>query len=199
MLLGVVILRERLSRGQALAVAIAALGVLNLALRADGIPWVALSLAFTFGFYGLIRKTVRVASVDGLFLETAVMLPLALGYLLWLARTGVGLFATSELSTDLLLLAAGLVTATPLLLFTSAARRLRLATIGMFQYIAPSCHFLLAVFVWNEPFGSVHLITFACIWLALAIFTVDSLRSARRALATARPPGMAGRTVAGSD
>ena len=186
-LLGVVVLRERLSALQAVAVLLAAAGVANLALGAVGLPWVALSLAVTFGLYGLIRKTVRIGSVDGLFAETAAMLPAALVYL-WLFGSA-GHFLSGSTSDTLLLLASGLVTATPLLLFTSAARRLRLSTIGMFQYLAPSCQFLLAVFVYGEAFTQSHLWTFLCIWTALAVFTFDSLRTARRDRAAAQPAG----------
>lgn len=188
-LLGVLVLRERLSPLQAAAVALAAIGVLNLSVRADGFPWVALTLAFTFGFYGLIRKTVRVGSADGLFIETSLMLPVAAIYLLFLAQTGGGHFLAGSWSDTLLLLAAGLVTATPLLCFTSAARRLRLSTIGMFQYLAPSCQFLLAIFAFGEPFSEPHLVTFLCIWLALAIFSFDSLNSVRRTRAASAPAG----------
>lgn len=179
-LLGMLVLGERLTRLQGLAVLLAAIGVANLAFGADQFPWVALVLAFTFGIYGLIRKTVRIESVEGLFVETTLMLPLASGYLLYVAVAGTGTFAGGDLRTDGLLFLAGIVTAAPLIWFTSAARRLKLSTIGFFQYIAPSGHFLLAVFAFGESFTRAHLITFLCIWAALAIFTLESVKMARR-------------------
>ena len=179
-LLGVLVLRERLSPLQGVAVALAGLGVLNLSLEAAGLPWVALSVAVTFGFYGLIRKTVRIGSVEGLLVETSLMLPAAVVYLLVMGgRSGV--FGSGSAADVLLLLAAGLVSAIPLLCFTSAARRLPLSTIAMFQYLAPSAQFLLAVFAFGELFTRAHLVTFLCIWAALGIFTLDSLRRSRRA------------------
>ena len=185
-LLGVLVLRERLSPLQGVAVALAALGVLNLSLDAAGLPWVALSLAVTFGFYGLIRKTVRIGSVEGLMVETTLMLPAAVVYLLVMGASS-GFFGSGSTADVLLLLASGLVSATPLLCFTSAARRLRLSTIGMFQYLAPSAQFLLAIFAFGEPFTRAHLVTFLCIWAALGIFTLDSLRRSRRERLAAAP------------
>lgn len=187
-LLGVLVLRERLSPLQGVAVALAALGVLNLSLDAAGLPWVALSLAVTFGLYGLIRKTVRIGSAEGLLVETTLILPVAVVYLLVVGGE-TGFFGSGSTTDVLLLLASGLVTATPLLFFTSAARRLRLSTVGMFQYLAPSCQFFLAIFAFGEPFTRAHLITFLCIWTALAIFTFDSLRRARRDRLAAVPAG----------
>ena len=180
-LLGVVVLRERLSLWQGVAVALAAAGVLNLALGAEGFPWVAVSLALTFGVYGLIRKTVAVGSIEGLLIETTFMLPAALAFLIYLALGGGGAFGTLDLSTDVLLLLVGAVTMLPLIWFTSAARRLRLATVGFFQYIAPTCHFLLAVFAFGEPFTWTHLVTFVLIWTAVGIYTAQSLAELRRA------------------
>ena len=185
-LLGVLVLGERLSPLQGVAVALAALGVVNLSLDAAGLPWVALSLAVTFGFYGLIRKTVSIGSAEGLLVETGLMLPLAAEYLLVVGGT-TGFFGNSSPADVLLLFAAGLVSATPLLCFTSAARRLRLSTIGMFQYLAPSCQFLLAIFAFGEPFTQAHLVTFLCIWTALGIFTLDTLRRSRRERPAAAP------------
>ncbi len=185
-LLGVLVLGERLSPLQGVAVALAALGVVNLSLDAAGLPWVALSLAVTFGFYGLIRKTVSIGSAEGLLVETGLMLPLAAVYLLVVGGT-TGFFGSGSPADVLLLLASGLVSATPLLCFTSAARRLRLSTIGMFQYLAPSCQFLLAIFAFGEPFTQAHLVTFLCIWTALGIFTLDTLRRSRRERPAAAP------------
>ena len=178
-LLGVAVLGERLTRLQMAAVVLAALGVANLAIGIGGLPWIALSLAFTFGIYGLIRKTVKVGSVDGLLVETALLLPVALAFLGYLAVLGTGSFATLDRWTDLLLILAGPVTMLPLIWFTSAARRLPLSLVGFFQYIAPTCHFVLAVFVFGEPFTKAHLITFLLIWSAVALFVGQSWINAR--------------------
>lgn len=178
-LLGVVFLRERHGRWQALAVALAALGVGNLALQTAGFPWVSLALAVTFGLYGLLRKIAPVRPIEGLFVETVLMAPFALAYLLYLDNQGSGVFGRLDLATDLLLVLSGVMTATPLIWFASAARRLRLATVGFFQYIAPTGHFLLAVFLFGEAFTATHLVTFACIWVALAIYSLSSLRQRR--------------------
>ncbi len=179
-LLGVMVLRERLNLWQGLAVALATIGVLNLTVQLGSFPWVSLTLAASFGIYGLIRKTIRLNSIEGLFVETALITPLALGYLIFLAATGAGAMGAGDRATDILLLLSGVVTALPLLAFASAARRLQYTTVGFFQYIAPTGHFLLAVFVYGEVFTGAHLITFGLIWAALAIFTADSLRAMRR-------------------
>lgn len=180
MLLGVAVLRERLSLWQGIAVVLAVAGVLNLIFQVGAVPWVSLSLAGTFSVYGLIRKTMTLNSVEGLFAETVLLLPLALLYLIYLGVTGTGSLGAYDRMTDGLLLAAGIITALPLLAFASAARRLNYVTVGFFQYIAPTGHFLLAVFVYAEPFSQAHLVTFALIWTALAIFSFQSLRSVRR-------------------
>jgi chloramphenicol-sensitive protein RarD len=179
-LLGVLVLRERLNPWQGLAVALAAVGVLNLTFQLGNFPWVSLTLAVSFGIYGLIRKTIRLNSIEGLFVETAMIAPLAIGYLIYLGFTGTGAFGGQDRATDILLVLSGVVTAVPLLAFASAARRLQYTTVGFFQYIAPTGHFLLAVFVYDEAFTNAHLVTFVLIWTALAIFTAQSLRSLRR-------------------
>ncbi|HEX7199114.1 MAG TPA: hypothetical protein VF213_06535 [Dongiaceae bacterium] len=150
-----------------LAVALAAIGVLNLAIAFGEPPWLALGLAGTFATYGLLRKLARVEALPGLFIETLFLLPIALGLLLLLGTR----FGRIDPTTDLLLVAAGPVTALPLLWFTHAARRLKLSVLGFFQYLSPSCQFLLAVFAFGEHFGPAHYVTFACIWSAIAIFT----------------------------
>ena len=177
---GLVIFKERLRPWQILAVGLAAAGVLNLVLGAGTFPWIAVSLACTFSTYGMIRKLVKLGSVEGLLVETALVLPMALGYVLYLALMGQAHFLAHGWRLDLLIILAGPVTALPLIWFTSGARRLNYSTLGIFQYIAPSMQFLLGVFVYGEPFGTVQLVTFACIWTALAIFTGDSLRHMRR-------------------
>lgn len=179
-LLGVVVLREKIGPWRGLAILLAVIGVLNLTLQGDGVPWVALTLAFTFGTYGLIRKTVKIDSIEGLLVETAIMLPFALAYLVWIAMTGAGSFGQIGWDTDVLLMLSGAVTALPLIWFTAAARRLDYSTVGFFQYIAPSVHLLLAVFLYGEAFTRAHLITFACIWIGLGIYTLRSLAVSRR-------------------
>ena len=179
-LLGVLVLRERLNLWQGLAVALATIGVLNLTFQLGSFPWVSLTLAASFGIYGLIRKTIRLNSLEGLFVETALVAPLALAYLVYLGATGTGALGAHDRTTDILLLLSGVVTALPLMAFASAVRRLEYSTVGFFQYIAPSGHFLLAVFVYDEAFTGAHLVTFALIWTALAIFTAQSLRTLRR-------------------
>jgi len=176
-LLGVVLLRERLSRAATLSVALATLGVTYQVAHGEGVPWIALVLAFSFGLYGLLRKTARVGSVVGLGLETALLAPVALVYLEWLRRHGTGGFGGGDSTTDILLIAAGVVTAIPLIFFTSAARRLPLSTMGFLQYLAPTGQFLLAVLAYGEPLTIDHLITFGCIWLALGVFTWDMRRA----------------------
>ncbi len=178
-MLGVLVLRERLTPWQALAVALATIGVLNFMLQLGNVPWVSLTLALSFGIYGLIRKTIRLNSIEGLFVETALVAPFALAYLIYLGVTGTGALGAHDGTTDILLLLSGVVTALPLLAFASAARRLKYTTVGFFQYIAPSGHFLLAVFVYGETLTGTHMVTFGLIWTALAIFTAHSLHAAR--------------------
>ena len=180
-LLGMVFLGERLRRAHTIAVLLAAAGTLNLAVSYGVVPWLSLTLAFLFGFYGLLRKNVAIESVNGLFVETSLITPLALAYLVFLSLTGRGAFGAVDLRTDILLVLCGAVTAFPLVWFTNAARRLRYSTVGLFQYIAPSTQFLLAVFVYREPFTMAHLITFGLIWIGLAIFMADMLATQRKA------------------
>lgn len=174
-LLGFLFLREKLTWWQRISVGLAALGVLNLALQHGSIPWIALVLATTFGLYGLLRKLARVDALLGLTIETLLLTPFALGYLIYLQFTEQGVFLAGFPDLNLLLPLAGVVTALPLLGFIGAARRLRLATIGFLQYITPSLHFLLAVGLYNEAFSRGHLISFLCIWAALAVYTADAL------------------------
>jgi len=174
-LLGVLVLHERLTRPQWLAVLLALAGTLNLTLSSGAPPWIALTLAVSFGVYGLLRKTVRIESVNGLFVETTMLAPVAVGYLLWLFSRGEGAFGTIDRRTDLLLIVAGVVTTLPLVWYTSAARRLRYITIGLLQYIAPSLQLLLGVLVYGESFTRAHWITFGLIWTGLAVFTWDAV------------------------
>jgi chloramphenicol-sensitive protein RarD len=179
-LLGFVFLRERLRIWQRISVALAGTGVLYLAVSFGEAPWIALILAATFGLYGLLRKTVRVEPMAGLTVETALLMPCGVAYLAWLAARGDIVFGPAPLSLDLLLVTAGVLTAIPLLWFTNAARRLRLTTLGFLQYIAPTGQFLLAVLVYDEPFQAAHGITFAFIWTALAIYSIDAALRARQ-------------------
>ena len=174
--LGVMVLGEKLRRWQWLAVALAVIGVLIETLRVGGLPWISLTLAGTFGLYGLMRKQLTLDSANGLFLETACMMPIALIYLTWVALNGQSHFGAST-SVDLLLVATGIVTAIPLLLFAIAARRLPLSTIGFLQYIAPSISFLIAVFIYGEPLGIHRALGFAMIWAGLAVYSADMLRA----------------------
>lgn len=179
--LGMLFLAERLRPWQWVAIALAAAGTLNLAFNIGGVPWLSLFLAFSFGFYGLVRKAAPVPPLLGLFVETLLAAPVALLFLFWLDAQGEGSFARIDRYTDLMLVAASIFTALPLLWFTNAAKRLRLSTVGMFQYIAPTLNFLLAVFVYGEVFTAVHAVTFGLIWLALALFTADAFHAQRKA------------------
>ena len=181
--LGVVFLGERMSRAGVAAVAMAALGVGWLTVRGGTVPWVSLVLAFSFAFYGLLRKTARVKPVPGLAVETALLAPVALLFLAATASSGGLYFGTGSWRLDLLLVAAGLVTALPLLWFNTAAQLLPLSTLGFLQYLSPTGQFLLAVLVYGEPLDRDRLIAFAFIWAALAIFTVDQVRTRARVAA----------------
>ncbi len=182
-LLGYMFLRERLRPRQIGSVALASVGVLTLTLSYGHVPWLALTLAGSFAFYGLLRKTANVEALVGLTIETSILAPVALGYLIYVGAKGEGTFRAESIQVDVLLMAAGIVTAVPLIWFTNAARRLRLATLGFLQYLAPTGHFLLAVVAYHEPFTRTHLVSFSCIWAALLIYSLDM----RRALRDARP------------
>jgi chloramphenicol-sensitive protein RarD len=175
-LLGFLVLKERLRRLQLVSLALAALGVLLLTIQSGRFPWVALILAVTFGAYGLLRKIVSVDSLTGLTVETLLLAPAALGYLLFVTWQGSGSFPAPGLLTNTLLIFAGVATATPLLLFASAARRLRLATIGFLQYLTPTLQFLLAVLLFREPFNMAQLTSFLFIWIGLGCYSYDAWR-----------------------
>jgi chloramphenicol-sensitive protein RarD len=175
-LLGVVVLKEKLSRGQMFAVLLAAAGVAVLAAGAGGGLWISLSLAVSFALYGFLRKVAPVDSLEGLLVETAVLTPVALVWILFLQSRGESGLGTDSLTTFLLVL-AGAVTAIPLLLFTAAAKRLRYSTLGFLQYIAPSMQFLLAVLVFGEKLTLAHIICFGAIWTALLIFAFEGVRT----------------------
>lgn len=175
-LFGAVFLRERLSRAQFLAVMLALLGVLNLTFGYGKFPWVAVAICISWGFYGLLRKVSGTRPIPGLFLETTLLTPVALGYLLIAQRHGTAAFNLAHPTTAILLASSGVVTGLPLVWFGHAARHLRLTTIGFMQYLAPTGSFLLGVFLYHEPFTRGHLITFLLIWIGLAIFTADAIR-----------------------
>lgn len=179
-LLGLVFLRETLRPAQWAACGLAAVGVSFMAWQLGALPWISLVLACTFGFYGLLRKTVPVGPEEGLALETWILAPVAALYLLQRETLGEAVFLGHGAGTSVALLATGLVTALPLLWFTHGARRLPLSTVGMLQYIAPTLQGLLAVFAFGEPFGEVRLVAFAFIWVGLAIYTTDAQRQWRR-------------------
>ncbi|MCB8985677.1 MAG: EamA family transporter RarD [Ardenticatenaceae bacterium] len=179
-LLGMVFLRERLRPWQAVAVLIAAAGVLYLTITYGALPWIALTLAFSFGFYGLLRKTAVLNSLEGLSLETGWMFVPAFTYLILQQVNGTGAVGNSTPLVHLLLIGTGVITALPLLLFAAAARRVTLITLGILQYIAPTLQFLIGVFVYDEPFTHVELIGFSLIWLALLIYTADAFVRQRR-------------------
>ncbi|MHB0972190.1 MAG: EamA family transporter RarD [Thermoanaerobaculia bacterium] len=183
-LFGFLFLKERLRPIEWVSVALAATGVAYQTLSLGEFPWISLLLAFSFGSYGLLRKIARVESVAGLTIETALTFPIALAFLLVANAREKLVFAHHALSTDALLALAGVVTALPLVWFAHAVRRLPLSVIGFFQYIAPTLQFLLAVAVYGETFTRNHAITFACIWSALAIFTIAAVRRKQNRLSS---------------
>ena len=179
-LLGMVFLKERLRPLQVLAVLIACAGVLYQTVLYGQFPWISLALAFSFGFYGLIRKAAPVGPLVGLAAETMILFVPGVLYLLYLDRVGAGTLFRVSPATDGLLMCSSLVTAVPLLLFALGAKRIFLSTVGLIQYIGPSGMFLLAVFAYQEPVSRAQVVTFACIWTALAIYSFDSIRVYRR-------------------
>lgn len=185
-LLGAVFFKDRLRPLQLAAVALATIGVAVQVASYGRVPWIALVLAATFGLYGLTRKVIRVAPMPLLFLETCYLAPLALGYLAYLLVSGAGAFGTAPAAVDLLLAGAGVVTSLPLVWFAVGAKNLTLTTLGLMQYVAPSIAFVLGVFVFREPFSSLQLVTFACIWLALVVYSLESLAQVRRYARVAR-------------
>ncbi|HDQ44969.1 MAG TPA: EamA family transporter RarD [bacterium] len=179
-LLGVFVLRETLRPWQRVAVILAAAGVLYLTLRFGRLPWIALVLAFSFAFYGLIRKTAPLNSIEGLSLETAILFLPALGFLIHFQVIQAGAFGNGPAGQTLLLALSGPATALPLLLFGSAARRIPYSLIGLLQYVAPTLQFLIGVFLYHEPFSKNRLIGFLFIWTALCIYAIDGFIAARR-------------------
>lgn len=179
-LLGRIFLGERLRQGQLLAIFFATCGVAYLTFGYGQTPWIGLTLASTFGLYGLLRKTATLGSLEGFTLETFLYFPPAVGYLIWVEVQGTGALGHLGWQLDLLMVLAGAITAGPLLLFAAGARLLSLSSVGILQYISPSLQFLLGVFVYREPLSQDDLIAFALIWTALAIYSVENLLRARR-------------------
>jgi chloramphenicol-sensitive protein RarD len=178
-LLGVVVLKERLRRVQWAAVGLAAAGVIWLTLQVGELPWIGLSLAVSFGTYGLLRKTAKLGAMEGLALETTLLFPLAALYLGWLVVQGQSGFVTgSGVDRTLLLMAAPLTTG-PLILFAAGARRIPLSLMGLLQYVAPTTQLLLGVLLFHEPFGHEKVLGFALIWLGLAVYSAEGLWTAQ--------------------
>lgn len=184
-LLGMLVLKEKLRRGQWIAIGVAATGVAWLTWQAGQLPWIALILGMTFGGYGLLRKTAALAALEGLSLETMILFPLALVYVLWLTWHGQNTFLNSEFdSTRWLLAAAGPITAIPLLMFAAGARKIPMAVLGLLQYLSPTMQALLGVWVFHEAFPAPRLVGFLIIWAALALYVLEGVWVSRRASAT---------------
>jgi chloramphenicol-sensitive protein RarD len=184
--LGVLLLREKLRPLQWVPVALAVIGVIYLTALYAAVPWIALTLAFSFGTYGLIKKIAPLGSLDGLTLETAILFLPSLALISYMGFQGSGSFVQDGISISLLLILVGVITAIPLLLFASAARLIPLSYIGLLQYIAPTCQFLLGVFLYQEPFTQERLVGFVIIWIALLIFTLDGFRAWKRPIHAAK-------------
>ena len=182
-LFGVVFFHERMRPAQWIAIALATAGVIQLTWAYGAVPWIAFGLAASFGTYGLAKKKAPLDPLAGLTLETALLAPLAIVYLLILHRSGDGAFLRTGAASDALMIGGGLVTTVPLLLFAAAVRSVPLSVIGILQYIGPTMQFILGVFVYHEPFSRTQFVGFSIVWLALAIYAGDSLR-ARRVAAT---------------
>lgn len=175
-----VVLKEELRPAQVVAIGLAVIAVAILAWEAGGLPWISLTLATTWGFYALFRKTLPLGPNQGFFLEVLILTAPALAYIVYLESAGTGHFiARAGLHDSWLLAFAGVATAVPLMIYANAAKLLRLSTIGIMQYIAPSFVFLIAVFVFREPFGTTKLVAFCFIWAALVVYSVSMFRGRR--------------------
>lgn len=177
-MLGFVVLKERLYRGQQIAVALATIGVGYFIWQFGAVPWIALGLAGSFALYGLLRKMTAVTPMVGLAVETGLITPVVLLMIIYWGATGTGSFGSS-LGLTLLFIGAGVATSMPLLWFNNAAKRLSLSTLGFFQYVAPSIQLMLGVFLYQEPFTQTHLVSFSFIWTALLIYSSTSLLRSR--------------------
>ncbi|HEV3409892.1 MAG TPA: EamA family transporter RarD [Chthoniobacterales bacterium] len=189
-LFGAIVLRERLTRLQLASFILATVAVLNLTFGYGRFPWIATVLCVSWGIYGLLRKLSGTAAIPGLFIETIIVAPVAIAFLLFAAPGSSGVFSIAQWQLALLLISTGIVTGLPLVWFGHAARHLRLTTIGFLQYLAPTGSFFLGVFLYNEPFTRAHLVTFGLIWLALGLFTYEMIRlwRAQRTPPDAAPP-----------
>jgi chloramphenicol-sensitive protein RarD len=174
------VLHEHLRRAQWLAIGLAATGVALMIFQLDRPPWIALVLAGTWGAYSLMRKQSPLGSMTGLTVETLLLAPLALGFLAWQHHTGEGALGRVDLRTHALVFSSGVITAIPLLLFAFGARRIRLSTLGLLQYLAPSVQLVLGIWVFHEPFSRSRVLSFAFIWAALALYTADNVLAQRR-------------------
>ena len=179
------VLHEHLRPAQWAAIALAAVGVGWMIVQLGRPPWIALALAGTWGAYSLMRKQSRLGSITGLTLETLLLAPLAVGFLLWQHRSGAGALGRVDARTHLLVLSSGVITAIPLLLFAYGARRIRLSTLGLLQYVAPTVQLSLGIWIYHEPFPRARMISFAFIWIGLALYTADNLWQQRRVLRAA--------------
>ncbi|MFP5219509.1 MAG: EamA family transporter RarD [Actinomycetes bacterium] len=186
-LMGVLVLRETLRPGQWVALGLAAAAVVVLTVENGSPPWIALVLAFSFGTYGLLKKTARVGAVEGLGVETFVLLVPAAAYVAWLGATGGSTFGEEGAGHAALIALSGVITAIPLLLFGAAASRVPLTTLGILQYLAPTLQFLIGVLLYDEPMPTVKLVGFVLVWIALALFTSEAYRHSRRQLRLAVP------------
>jgi chloramphenicol-sensitive protein RarD len=186
-LLGMIFLKERLRPLQWLPIGLAAVGVVYLTWTYGSLPWIALSLAFSFGFYGLVKKKSPLGSLYGLTLETGLVFIPAFGYLIYIESIGQGAFGHTGVVSDLLMIGAGVVTTIPLLMFASAAKRIPLTMVGIMQYIAPTIQFMIGVLLYKEPFTTTSLIGFSMVWAALIIFWVEGVfaRKARKPIVEA--------------
>lgn len=185
-MLGVVFLSERLRPLQWVCAAVAASGVAYLTINYGSFPWIAISLALTFGLYGLLKKRSTLNAMQGMLVETGGVILPAVAFLLWRQTTGDALLGNAGWEINLLLILSGFLTGLPLLLFASAAKRIPLATLGLLQYLAPTLQFLIGVLIFHEPFGRERLIGFSIIWFALALFSIERL--AHRSRSPAPPP-----------
>jgi chloramphenicol-sensitive protein RarD len=185
--LGVVFFQERLRSLQWICVGLAATGVVFLTVVHGAIPWIALALSFTFGIYGLVKKIAPIGSIEGLTLETGILLVPALGYLLITGINGTGVFLHTDATTACVMAGAGIITVIPLLLFASAARRIPLSLMGILQYISPALQFLVGIVIYKEPFSQIQFIGYSIVWLALIMFALERLSARQAAEALMEP------------
>ncbi|MBA5779381.1 EamA family transporter RarD [Stappia sp. F7233] len=178
--IGLVLLGEKLTRAQTIAAGLTVVAIASQGILLGSLPWVSLVLAFSFAAYGYVRKMTPVGATPGLFIETLLMTPFSLGFMIWLASHGGTVLPTGDPGLLVALLGTGIVTALPLILFATSARRLPLSLVGFLQYIAPSIQFLLAISYWGEPLSTVKLASFVLIWISLAIVSVDAIRRRER-------------------